>query len=473
MFGKVKNLIHILIFMVLIAGPIVTWGFLLKIDEVNRNLTNNQLSIMDVLDFDLNEKRLKATLSETTNLATITTELENYFNDRAPYRSILITLKKNIDGRLEEPYKNGLESILLKTFGRKKKVETAELYTDTQDGRVLKCFDQAVDLYNNHALARNEIDPYDDTMFYPLKTSENGKVIIGQSNWFYLNDTNIKYYTGENSTSKYFNVEEHVKPYIRLNELCKKVGKKLIIHICPEKEEIYPEYMPTLEKIDEIERPLKIRDYIKENTDITYIYPKEDILSKKSNYQLYKKYDSHWNYLGAYLALNKIKEAMGLSTIPLYDLGLEKTIEETCDLAYFGGIPSDTLKPSMDYIITDYKASNNFEKTWIKQDFSSEAFMSTCDKGENRKVLLIGDSYREAMVPFATRDFKEFYCTSFMNTTAPFVKEQAKRVDTIVILLVERNETETLNNIIELLYRYLKEYENEYDKVAKKTNTES
>lgn len=470
MFKNIKNLIHIFIFMALITGPIVTWGFLLKIDEVNRSLTDNQLSIMDVLDFDLNEKRLKATLSEPINISTITGELENYFNDRAPYRSILITEKKNLDAKIEEPYKNSLETVLLKTFGKKKKAETAELYTDTQDGRVLKCFDQAVDLYNNHALAKEDVDPYDDTIFYPMKTSENGKVIIGQSNWLYLNDANIKYYTGENATAKVFDVEEHVKGYAKLNDLCKKVGKKLIIHICPEKEEIYPEYMPTLDKADEIERPIKIRDYLKENTDITYIYPKEDILAKKSNYVLYKKYDSHWNYLGAYLALNRIKEAMGLETIPLYDLGLEKSHEETCDLAFFGGIPNDTLKPSIDYIITDYKPRNDFEKTWIKQDFSSEAFMSTCANGEDRKVLLIGDSYREAIVPFATRDFKEFYCTSFMNTTSAFVKEQAKRVDTIIILLVERNETETLNNIIEILYRDLKEYEAEYDKGNKKTD---
>ena len=470
MFGKIKNLIHIFIFMVLITGPIVTWGFLLKIDEVNKSLTNNQLSIMDVLDFDLNEKRLKATISEPIDFSTITNELENYFNDRAPYRSILITLKKNIDGRIEEPYKNGIETSLLKTFGKKKQVETAELYTDTQDGRVLKCFDQAVDIFNNHGLAKGDLDPYDDSIFYPMKTSENGKVIIGQSNWLYLNDANIRYYTGENATAKIFDVEEHTTSYTKLNELCKKLGKKLIINICPEKEEIYPEYMPTLDKADEREIPLKVRDYLEENTDITYIYAKEDILAKKSNYVLYKKYDSHWNYVGAYLALNRIKEAMGLEVIPLYDLGLEKSHEETCDLAFFGGIPNDTLKPSIDYIITDYKAANDFEKTWIKQDFSSEAFMSTCAKGEDRKVLLIGDSYREAIVPFAVRDFKEFYCTSFMNTTAAFVKEQAKRVDTIIISLVERNETDTLNNIIEILYRYLKEYEAEYDKVNKKTD---
>ena len=103
---------------------------------------------------------------------------------------------------------------------------------------------------------------------------------------------------------------------------------------------------------------------------------------------LYKKYDSHWNYIGAYVAFNKIKEAMGLQTIPLYDIGIKKTYETSCDLAFFGGIPNETLKPSIDYEITDYKPFNDFEKTWIKQDFSAEAFISTCDKGDDRKVLL-------------------------------------------------------------------------------------
>ena len=60
-----------------------------------------------------------------------------------------------------------------------------------------------------------------------------------------------------------------------------------------------------------------------------------------------------------------------------------------------------------------------------------------------------------------------------MNTTTAFVKEQVKEVDTIIVLLVERNETETLNSIIEILSRDLKEYEFEYDKETKKVNTES
>ena len=114
MFKKFQNLIFILLFLFLIAGPMISWNVLTKFSYKNPQ-------IMESLDFDLNEKRLKATISEPVNLETITFELENYYNDRIPFRSILITLKRNIDKILEEPYIKNIEPILLKKFSNRNK----------------------------------------------------------------------------------------------------------------------------------------------------------------------------------------------------------------------------------------------------------------------------------------------------------------------------------------------------------------
>ena len=450
MFKRFKRYMYIALFILTLTAPMVLWGALLKMNEIDP-------TIMEELDFDLNEKRRKATLSEVIDLKTINVELENYYNDRIPFRSVLITFKKYIDTKLEEPYKNNIEKKLLRAFNKKKGSDVGEEIVYEYETENYKIFDQAVDLFNNHALAKSEIDPYDPYIDYPIKVSENGKVLIGQSDWLYLNENNLPYYTGENFIATPSDFMKHIEPYIAFNDLCKEKGKNLVIFICPEKEEIYPEYMPTLKIYEKNERPLIIRDFLKEYTDVKYFYPKEDLIALKRNYLVYKKYDSHWSYVGGYLAMNMIKEALGIETTPLHDQKIDKGEVDTADLAYYGNMSKDALKPSFDYRFNDYKSDNRYDEVYIKNTVGAEAFKTTCSKGSDHKVFMIGDSFRGALLPFAEKDFKEFYCTSFLNMTEPFIKEQVKAASDIVIVLVERNEEIVLDPLIAVLTLALSE----------------
>lgn len=457
MSGRFKKLIYISFFVVIIVVPMVSWGVLSALSVKNP-------TIMETLDFDLDEKRLKATISEPIDLAVITEELEKYYDDRIPYRSILITTKKAIDAKIEEPYKNGLEMTLLKLLSKKRSVEVATLYEDSYDGRAYRCFDQAVDLYFNHALAKDEIDPYDATIEYPLKITDNGRVIIGQSNWLYLYLSNYDYYNGIKSLATTSEIKARSDKYEELNDLCKKLGKKLVIYICPEKEEIYPEYMPTVNIVDDKELPLYIKDYVDSHTDVAYIYPKEEFLKYKKNYILYKKYDSHWNYVGGYLAINKIKEALGLETTPLYDMDLEKYDYTYGDLIPYGNISVDGLTRSVEYNFKNYKEDYNVDEKVIVENFQARAFETTSDKGADETAFIVGDSYVEAVIPFARKEFGKLYCTSFLNLAKDFVRKQVEDADDIVLIFVERNENVALKEAVNIITRILKNYEKNYKK---------
>ena len=113
MFKRFQNVILIILFMILLAGPMVSWSLLSW-------LNIGYPSIMETLDFDLNEKRNKATLSEAIDLSKVTYEVENYYNDRLPFRSVLISFKRYLDAKIEEPYKDNIEGKLLKLFSKKK-----------------------------------------------------------------------------------------------------------------------------------------------------------------------------------------------------------------------------------------------------------------------------------------------------------------------------------------------------------------
>lgn len=52
MFKKIQNLIFAILFVVVIAGPMISWGVLSIVNIVNP-------SIMETLDFDLNEKEVR------------------------------------------------------------------------------------------------------------------------------------------------------------------------------------------------------------------------------------------------------------------------------------------------------------------------------------------------------------------------------------------------------------------------------
>lgn len=445
----------------MIIGPSLVWGFLLVIN-------NNDNKIMATLDFDLNEKRNKATISEPIDLSKITYEIENYYNDRVPFRSLLITTKRNIDTMIEFPYKTVIEKQLLKAFGKKIERKAVRNVVE-EDGKVIRYMDFAIDLFLNHDLKKSEIDPYEDTIEFPLKYLNGDKVIIGQSDWLYLGELNIPYYTGEKNFKDENEIKEYIKPYEKLKSECDKVGKNLVIMICPEKEEIYPEYMPTMDIVDEVERPIKIRDYIAKNTDIKYLYPKEELLKYKKNYMLYKKYDTHWNPVGAYIASNELKKALDVETIPLRKMKLEKVPVLDADLVYYANTSINNLPLTFTYKFLDYKSNNDVQTLFVKDPITHDSYKVSSSGGVDRNVFLIGDSFREATEEFLNKDFKTFSCNVYLNMDQKFIKEDIKAADDIVILLVERNEELLLPNICQYIYGVLKDYENELSKGTKKS----
>lgn len=461
MFKRFQNVIFIILFMIVLAGPIISWSVL---SWLNIGYPN----IMETLDFDLNEKRNKATLSETIDLSKITYEVENYYNDRLPFRSVLISFKRYFDAKIEEPYTDNIEGKLLKLFSKKK---TGSLL-DEKNITVSKerFMDDAVDKYLNHGLYKFEIDPYDDTIEFPIKYLNNPRVIVGQSNWLYLNENNIPYYLGKNKIATDSDMKKHIESYVRLNDMCKKVGKEFVILICPEKEEIYPEYMPTMEIEDSTEVPIDVREYIRKHTDIKYIYPKEELLKYKKNYLVYKKYDSHWNAVGGYIAANELKKALGLDVIPLRDLKLKKEPALEADLAYYGNTSVDSLPMTFKYVFTDYKMNHYPERIFVKNPVTMDSYTTHCNQGFDKKVFVIGDSFRESLQEFLIKDFKELYYNTFTNATEDFIKEEVKRADVIVITLVERNEGIVLPQLSDIIYKILGEYKDEIDSFVRGDN---
>ena len=81
-------------------------------------------------------------------------------------------------------------------------------------------------------------------------------------------------------------------------------GIKLVFYMVPNKEQVYSEFMPSSVKVvQEQSKADLLYEYLKENTDCDVYYPLDEFRKAKDDWcQIYRKYDTHWNDMGAFMA---------------------------------------------------------------------------------------------------------------------------------------------------------------------------
>ena len=103
---KIIRRISIVLFLCVLILPQTSW-LILKLVSVN------DAQIMEKLDYDLGENRKLADFPSGADIGNITSELEAYYNDHAPYRSILITINRQINSKLERAYTLNVQPVLV------------------------------------------------------------------------------------------------------------------------------------------------------------------------------------------------------------------------------------------------------------------------------------------------------------------------------------------------------------------------
>ena len=134
--------------------------------------------------------------------------------------------------------------------------------------------------------------------------------IFGKNNWLFMQNPNdgssYHDYVGDNA----FTEEEMASIAKRLTkqkEDAEKAGKEFALLIIPNKEVIYSENMPTyIERVSEVTRTDKLVEYLRSNTELDIVYPKELYNQCKDDYQLYYQTDSHCNMQGSFVAVAEL-----------------------------------------------------------------------------------------------------------------------------------------------------------------------
>ncbi len=293
------------------------------------------------------------------------------------------------------------------------------------------------------------ITPTPDPNYFAPQYKNN--VIIGRDGWlFNTTENSEKYYCGTNllddATKKKW--KDSLE---KLDDACNKKGITLVVMVAPNKEQVYSEYMPTLNVVTNVKRQDDFLNYMKENSKVKFIYPLSELKASKDKceYDLYFKQDAHWNWIGAFVGAMAIYKELGYPVTDVTELEMRELTMKGGDLARRIGssIVHEDPRPL-------YHMDSQYTQTFYPNHVSSNeaelaVFESQNAMYSDKKLAVMGDSFRHGMTDVFNRDFGKVLVAHRkelkFNTEVviSFLKELSEG-DVLLLTCVERLDTELI-----------------------------
>lgn len=279
----------------------------------------------------------------------------------------------------------------------------------------------------DHTLFMTSLSKFWSHVVYQLGASiKPGQAILGKEDWLFLgNDyaASIDQYTGRNKPT-----EEEILLKLsvlkQMNHQAKQNNIPFLVVIAPDKHEIYPEYLPTnvhkssnKNRLDLLQEGMLAR-----GIDFINLRQKEmeakNTLGKQYG-DLYLKGDSHWNYVGAYVAYQAISDYMqqkGLQSrqLQFHFIPRETTYSDLTNFLQLTHIKSNNPLPDVSNLKIDLFGRDIDGKEIKLDDFQGNpngviliAPYENINKAVQNKqtCLLIGDSFSESLSFYFHNDF--------------------------------------------------------------------
>lgn len=290
----------------------------------------------------------------------------------------------------------------------------------------------ALNSFTERLCARNKLIAFNSELTSLLTGGtymESTQVLLGKNNWlFYKTELDghplwdymgINHFTDEELAAIAANL-------VSMRDGFNALGVDFYVTALPNKEIIYEEYMPdTVARVDEVSRAEQLADYIWDNTDLVYVYPKQALLDAKAEGQIYYQTDTHWNQKGAFVGMQQLMhEAYGVEAKDLDSVSFDITSNDLAgDLAVIGGVAD----------------KYNIDTTYV---FDAD----TADKAQYRDevALVVGDSFSGFLSTIAKGYYKEVHWIYTKDFTMSMLDEYD--ADVVIWESVERY-METLLNV--------------------------
>ena len=299
---------------------------------------------------------------------------------------------------------------------------------------------------------------YSRFMVEALHTSTANTVILGKSKFLFYDS---KYDGGSDTVADYAVTdpysEEKLSHYARqLEKLQKefaKIGTKFYLMIAPNKESIYPEFMPDyVNRYSEKTRADVLVNYLRTHSVVPVIYPKDALLAAKANNMLYYRNDTHWNELGGLIAARSLLNATLDIPMPKesYILATEeagvKNLEVFMDLA--NNLSLRTVLPELFY--KPVEESRPFSMDGEIGDYYYGSHLISFGDQDSTSIMMVRDSFFSSVHAYMAGYFSrgDFFWTSPKELMQILEQASEQKPDIFVYEIVERNLDENMRAIM-------------------------
>ena len=251
---------------------------------------------------------------------------------------------------------------------------------------------------------------------------ESNEVLLGKDGWLFYKATGdgtpLYDYMGIN----HFSEEELAKVYdnlVAIGDGISARGMDVIFMTVPNKEQVYSEYMPdTVDKINDKSRLDELTEYIESKGGLIadrygYVDTSKVLRAYKDTYPLFYRTDTHWTECGSYLALMELRRAMDQRVTPIDEVVFTDKGGFVGDLAKISGSRDEYSDVNP---VIDASSIND-------------------DSTKDQVMLIIGDSFGDAMIHSAKHFYKEVYWVRLKEYTDELDRYEP---DVVVVECVER-----------------------------------
>ena len=307
--------------------------------------------------------------------------------------------------------------------------------------------------FNDHFGYRNLfIRRYNRLMKKYFAKSPVPNVLIGKNNWLFFTESNLidDFVGADPFTQSELEIWRSNLEHKR-NWLAKR-GIHYLFVVAPNKQTIYPEYLPDyLQKDRGQSRLQQLAAYLKTHSDISILDLSGVLTEEKKRHRIYHLTDTHWNNCGAYAAYRAIMDRV-VQWFPEASVRQNKIIETENIIPGPGGdlagmldmadtMPEERPVLKMQPTTCSPKikqALGDFRKMPADQ-IRGAPLVTTCDASKLRAVVF-RDSFFNAVVPFIAEDFNRIDYVGKPYDHAIMIKLMAQHKPQIVIEeLVERS----------------------------------
>ncbi|MBQ8995025.1 MAG: hypothetical protein IJ091_04345 [Oscillospiraceae bacterium] len=258
--------------------------------------------------------------------------------------------------------------------------------------------------FNDHLPYKNQMVSLHSNLFLSLfNATPNPRVVVGEDGWLYYNNYDAENPIDDILGRSAFSAEEMGRIQKNLSEAGASLGERdisFVFLLAPNKESIYREHLP--EYLLSVAVPETRADVLVSGLsedEFVLVYPRDALLYGKDNWQLYYRYDTHWNKLGAYIGFREICERLGIVLPELESLTVTEKEGYPRDLSDLAGIGNRCTDDS-DYEISDLYP----EVTWdMEKENGATIYRSNAE--DPRSVLIVHDSYYRSMTDYFPKVF--------------------------------------------------------------------